>query len=244
MSANPNLLEYYKDLLILQYRNKDRARATIGTLVDNALCDGLPEQLQTAFDLETAIGDQLTIIGKIVGVPRNVIGLDLEHTFFSFTEYVGEPASIGFGSYDDDPYGNDLFLSYFDTATYTLTDEEMRVLIKLAIVNNTVWTSLTDMKNALWGWFEGLINVDEATSWANEFFNFTDYNGEPDSIGFGDYTDSPQQDGPFFSYSGYTSFGIVYTVSNQDPYYNAFQAAIFLGIVPKPMAVSYTVDYV
>jgi len=244
MTVDPTLLQYYADLLILQYRNKPRAIDTIKNLVDNALCDGLPQELQTAFNLDTAVGDQLTIIGKIVGVPRNVIGLDLEHTFFSFTDYDGEPASIGFGSYDDDPYGSDLFLSYFDTATYTLTDAEMRVLIKLAIVNNTVWTSLTNLKNALWGFFAGLINVDEGTDWSNIYFNFTDYNGEPASIGFGSYTDDPQLVGPFFSYSGYNPFGIIYTVSNTDPYVNAFAAAIFLGIVPKPMGVASTTVYV
>ncbi len=244
MSVNADLLQYYKNLIIVQYRVQPRALSTIEVLANCALCDGLPEELRVAFDLNTAVGAQLTILGKIVGVPRNVIGLDLEHSFFSFTDYVGEPASIGFGDYTDDPYGNDLFLSYFDTATYTLTDSEMRVLIQLAIIYNNIWTSLKQVKDALWAAFLGEINVDEATEWSDEFFNFTDYNGEPDSIGFGDYTDSPQLDGGFFSYSSYNIFGIIYTVSNQDPYYNAFQAAIFLGIVPRPMAVSYDVNYV
>lgn len=244
MSLNSDLLQYYKNLVIVQYRVQPRALSTVEVLANCATCDGLPDELRVCFDLDTAVGAQLTILGKIVGVPRNVIGLDLEHTFFSFTDYDGEPASIGFGDYTDDPYGNDLFLNYFDTASYTLTDAEMRVLISLAIIYNNIWTSLKDIKDALWSDFAGAINVDESTDWADEFFNFTDYDGEPPSIGFGDYNDSPQLDGPFFDYASYNVFGIIYTVSNQDPYYNAFQAAIFLGIVPRPMAVSYDVTYV
>lgn len=244
MSVNSDLLQYYKNLSILQYRTGPKALGTIEVLANCATCDGLPEELRYAFNLDTAVGAQLDILGRIVGVPRNLIGLDLEHSFFSFTDYVGEPASIGFGDYTDDPYGNDLFLSYFDTATYTLTDAEMRVLIRLAIIYNNKWTSLKDVKEALWEAFMGEINIDEGTDWGGDFFSFTDYNGEPESIGFGDYTDDPQLDGGFFSYSSYNIFGIIYTVSDQAPYYNAFQGAIFLGIVPKPMAVSYEVNYV
>jgi hypothetical protein len=91
-----DIIEQYKDLLITQYRNKDKARGMVGTLTNCSVCEGLPLQLRDAFILDSAAGDQLDILGKIVGVPRNIIGLDLSHSFFSLTRYSGTPASIGF----------------------------------------------------------------------------------------------------------------------------------------------------
>lgn len=153
MPVNPELLEYYADRLILQYRNKDKARKTIQCFVNCSLVDGLFDQLNTAFDLDTAVGAQLTILGKVVGVPRNITGLDLVHTFFSFTSYVGEPDSVGFGSYADAPYGTDLFLSYFDNTIYTLTNFEMRSLIMLKILYNNRYSSLKQIVDGLWDLF-------------------------------------------------------------------------------------------
>lgn len=149
MATDPALLATYSDLLIVQYRTKDKAVQTVQLFVNQALCDGLPQELQHCFDLDTAVGAQLTILGRIVGVPRNILGLDLEHTFFSFTDYVGEPASVGFGSYTDSPYSDDLFLSYYTNTIYTLTDFEMRYLIKLKIIFNTVFSSTKDIVERL-----------------------------------------------------------------------------------------------
>lgn len=153
MAVDQTLLNTYASYLIAQYRTNQTMIDTVKCLANCALCDGLPQQLQECFDLETAVGAQLTIIGIIVGVPRNIFGLDLVHTFFSFTDYDGEPASIGFGSYTDSPYSSDLFLSYFDGATYTLTDFEMRYLIKLKIIYNNVFSSTEEIVSSLWELF-------------------------------------------------------------------------------------------
>ena len=81
------ILAQYAGLLIVQYKNKPKASMTVKLLVNQSLCDGLPLTEQTCFDLETAIGAQLNILGKIVGVPRTVYGLDLAHYYFIFTRY-------------------------------------------------------------------------------------------------------------------------------------------------------------
>lgn len=64
------IVQYYQDLLILQYRGKTKARATIDALVRMVVADQLPRSMQNAFDLETAEGVQLDVIGKIVGATR------------------------------------------------------------------------------------------------------------------------------------------------------------------------------
>lgn len=150
MAVDPNLLEYYSDLLIAQYRTQPNMIATTQLLVAQSLCDGLPQQLQTCFALETAVGAQLNILGDIVGVPRNIFGLDLTHTFFAYTNYVGSPAAIGFGSYTNTPYSQSLFRSYFDSATYTLTDFEMRTLIQIKILFNNIFSSTKNIVDGLW----------------------------------------------------------------------------------------------
>lgn len=70
------LKEYYKDLLIIQYRNKSKARDHIGLLVDVFSHDLLPLQVRNAFDLDSSTGSQLDTIGSIVGAERNGRGFD------------------------------------------------------------------------------------------------------------------------------------------------------------------------
>jgi len=94
------IIDYYPNLLIVQYINKPRAFATVEALVEpvlmpvggnvvtdnegnpvfdldgNVVLDGpvtglLPLLLQQAFNLSTAVGKQLDTLGKYIGAPRN-----------------------------------------------------------------------------------------------------------------------------------------------------------------------------
>lgn len=151
MAVNPNLLTYYSDLLIAQYATQPNMVATTQLLVNQSLCDGLPQELQVCFNLNTAIGNQLTIIGEIVGVPRNIFGLDLANTFFNYTDYTtGTTSAIGFGSYTTSPYSTSLFRSYFDSATYMLTDGQMLQVILLKILFNNTYSSTKNIVSGLW----------------------------------------------------------------------------------------------
>lgn len=62
--------DYYSDLLILQYKTLPKARATISALVKQAVDGGFLLQLVNAFNLDTAIGKQLDILGKYIGLNR------------------------------------------------------------------------------------------------------------------------------------------------------------------------------
>ncbi len=153
MPVDTNLLNYYSGLLISQYRTKPKMVATSQLLASLPSCDGLPQELQVCFDLETASGAQLNILGEIVGVPRNIYGLDLTHTFFAYTDYATSVGGLGFGSYTDSPYSSSLFRSYFDSATYSLTDFEMRTLIKIKILFNNIFSSTKNIVDGLWDLF-------------------------------------------------------------------------------------------
>lgn len=69
-----DLINYYANLLILQYLGQPRAYATIQTLVTPVIMDQLPTQVMNAYNLlgtNPAVGVQLDVIGKYAGVKRS-----------------------------------------------------------------------------------------------------------------------------------------------------------------------------
>lgn len=66
------IVEYYADLLIIQYRSKEKAREMIKIGVRPYIMNQLPTAIENAFSIEDAIGKQLDILGKYVDIPRRV----------------------------------------------------------------------------------------------------------------------------------------------------------------------------
>lgn len=74
--TNQQLINYYANLLILQYIGKPKAYATIQALAAAVIMNQLPILAQNAFNMDgTAIGSQLDVLGKYAGVTRNGYGL-------------------------------------------------------------------------------------------------------------------------------------------------------------------------
>lgn len=128
------LLDYYVNLLIIQYNNKPNARATIEAYVKQAVADLVTVDVRDGFDLDTAIGNQLDVLGKYVDVRRNINGLDLGREYFALVPY-GDPSPgdyVGFGIYGTPP--TDFFRLYSaENTSYAMTDDEMRDFIKFKI---------------------------------------------------------------------------------------------------------------
>jgi hypothetical protein len=153
------LQDYYAKQLIAQYRGKPKASDTIRMIANLSLCDGLIQEEIECFDLDTAIGEQLTILGRIVGVPRNVIGLDLAHTAWAYRRYNSPYGGQNFLRYADTPDPTFIFSRYQSNATYTLSDFELRTLIKIKIIYNNVYESYKDMVDAFWAIFGSAISI-------------------------------------------------------------------------------------
>jgi hypothetical protein len=81
-----DLTQFYADLLAYEYRGRVNATAQMKLFTKQALGDFLAESLTTVFDVDTAIGKQLDIIGKYVGVPRN-IGTLIAKPYFGLWTY-------------------------------------------------------------------------------------------------------------------------------------------------------------
>jgi hypothetical protein len=145
--------EYYKDLLLYQWVNMPLARETIGALVDCALSDLVVLDVRDAFNLNTAVGDQLDIIGKYLGFSRRVLG-QIPRNYFELVDY-NTPTSTapGLTDYTDTNLNTDgVFDNYiFAFNSFSdLGDDEYRFMLKLKLVLNSSDNTLATIQNILW----------------------------------------------------------------------------------------------
>jgi hypothetical protein len=143
---------YYADLLILQYRNKPKARETIKIGADIYLGDGVIFQLQDILDIDKAEGAQLDIIGKILDCPRVVQGIYNDMIFFQF--YDG-PDSVGFSTVGNPQGGNFRTIQNYNQSEYSLPDDDYRFLLKFKSAVNVMRGSERGIDEALWNVFQG-----------------------------------------------------------------------------------------
>jgi len=134
----------YADLLISQYVTKPKARATVQALADDMARSftgalSVPDML----DIEHAGGVNLDIIGKITGQDRVLNGA-VAREFFAFRGY---PDTRGFQVSNA---GGSPWYRHGDTtsASATLTDTEMRVLIKARCIRNFSACTMDDLERA------------------------------------------------------------------------------------------------
>ena len=151
-----DIVEYYVNLLIMQYHEKEKAQSHIRTLVTEAVAVELVSAVRDGFDVETAVGAQLDILAKYVGAQRTVYGLDLTHQYLSFPSYDdADPGSYpGFASYDDISIP-DFFLSYDDSdrPIYAMLDTELRRLIQFRAALNSMFLSVGNIDDLLFEFF-------------------------------------------------------------------------------------------
>lgn len=120
MASTDDIVEYYKNLLIIQYSRKTKARATIDALVRPVVMDQIPIQVQDAFNIDTAVGVQLDVLGKYTGVSR------FSRTF---------------------------------TGPITLSDDDFRLLIKVAILENNSGSDLKSIQTLIQLYFPNALRV-------------------------------------------------------------------------------------
>lgn len=156
MAAIDDIKEYYANLLILQYRNKFKARETIKAMVDLYLADGLVLQLENILDIDTAVGAQLDLIGKILECPRNIPGINIQTKFFTFHV---DSDSLGFSTIGNP--SNGVLKNRFNSnlAVYSLLDSEYRVLLKFKAYLNRIRATMPEIDEALFNAFGDKVNL-------------------------------------------------------------------------------------
>jgi len=133
------LILYYVNLLILQYKTLPKARAHISALIEQLMIYDLAVKVRDGYNIDTAIGIQLDVLGKYLGNDRIVTGTAFTRDYFGFT---------GYG--DTTPFTYFPFIGYGDTvpdvqwrsyaesnqSLYSLNDTEYRFYLKLKLIQN------------------------------------------------------------------------------------------------------------
>lgn len=165
------LFLYYPNLLIVQYNNLPRAKATIELFTYLMFVNLIMLQIQNAFDWKTAVGNQLDIIGKWVGVSRSYQGLLFwNKTFLSYPSWdsltpTDETDSLQHGYSDYNTFDTDTggTLTYKDIGfvEQALNDDDFRVVIGLKIIKNSINHTAKNIDEAIWEYF----NEQVYTTW-------------------------------------------------------------------------------
>lgn len=157
--------KYFSDLLILQYRNKPKAKATIETLAELAFSDTegniFPIEVQNSYNIDNASGKQLDVIGKYLGYDR-ILNFHVNEVF-TFDEYdESVPLSLGFSDYLKDKNTYPLLEYRYETFNYyTISDDTYRKVLKMLSLLKNRPLSLQNIDEVLEEVFEGLIYIQE-----------------------------------------------------------------------------------
>lgn len=153
--------DYYADLLIKQYRDKPKARGTINSLVELMPMDAL-NQMNKAYSIDDAVGPQLSVLARWVGVNRNYPSPRFKlNTYFALPQIKGNSIEItdasqaGFQEFNH-PQPNDgpfLFTDDFVFDDNLIGDNDLRILIKLKIIKNNVRATQGKIDRALYKMF-------------------------------------------------------------------------------------------
>ena len=176
------LIKYFTDLLILQYRNKPKAKATIEALARQTFSDSVgnifPIEVQKAYDLDTASGDQLDIIGKyILGVDRYLkFPIDDNFAYADYDE--SSSSTIGYSEYSSEantyPYAEYRYTSY---NYQRVTDDAFRRILKMCAELKGKPLSLGCIDDALYRNFGSSIYIVEGNKSINYHISSTAYLG-------------------------------------------------------------------
>jgi hypothetical protein len=161
------LVQYYSNLLIIQYNLKPKASATIELMVTELIANGILFDIRDGYNIDTAVGVQLDVLGKYIGVNRNFQDNQLTNMFSLETYGESDPTAEdrwGFVTYANyDTVNENGVLNYQSvlTANFQLNDTDYRTLLKLKIIQNYSNGSHQDIDNAIFEFFGNQVTVEQ-----------------------------------------------------------------------------------
>ena len=160
MATLQEIKDYYTNLLIIQYNNLPKARATVDLIIGELMANNVMFDLQKAFTIDDAVGKQLDIIAKWVGIDRYYKGqnFNFANNYFGFTDYSNSDlGQEGFSTYADYNIKVGEVLTYNEIASNNqiIGDNDFRFLIKLKIICNNMNYSQKSIDDLLQDKFAG-----------------------------------------------------------------------------------------
>lgn len=162
------IIEAYTNLLEIQYNGLPKAVETVKLHCKSLLANMLLWQIRDAFDIETAIGYQLDIIGFWVGVDRYFSGATYENklwlAYFDWSDATQPNQYQGcYKDWNNEVADDGAYISYSDviSSTNRLDDESFRTLLKLKIAKNNIINTNKNIDDTIYKIF----NNDIYTTW-------------------------------------------------------------------------------
>lgn len=152
LASSPNVTPY-SNLITSEHNQKPNFMSLIGSVV-GAAADAVvsTQAIQPAFNLETAIGAQLDVLGLWIGQSRKIDNI-LIVGFFGFSEVsTGLPDGLQetFGELGDASIGGSWFsLGQADSGSTILADPAYLTILKAKIVKNQWDGTISGMEQAL-----------------------------------------------------------------------------------------------
>lgn len=177
------LSQYYQSLLILQYTNSLKAKATIDAYVSPVIANNIIASVRDAFNVDTAIGVQLDVLGAYRGLTRFIFGLSLTKSFFCTPVYTFVfPPTQGLATYgqsNTDIVG--FFIRYQDinAVSYRMNDPEFRQVIKFRALVHSTFLSLANIDSILFQFFKAYVTL---TDNGNMTITYTNSPSNPDQL--------------------------------------------------------------
>jgi hypothetical protein len=168
-----DLIDYYTNLLIVQYERGGNARGTVAAYVGAVLANQLVAQVGDGFNFkasgpfaaDSAVGPQLETLAQYRGLGRNAYGLSRALAFWKMPIYgdAGANTDIGFSVYGNpSPPGKWLTLALAVAAIYSLTDSELSLLLQLRAQAQSAFLSVQQVDNILYSIFGSKVGVFES----------------------------------------------------------------------------------
>ncbi len=169
------IIAFYVNLLIIQYHNKPKAQATIAALIRQVLAHGIFFDIRDGYAVETAVGIQLDVVGKYVGVDRFYQGQDFGSGFFALLPYA-QPSpfdtQLGLLPYAEWIQGSGSVLTYDDvlSTTIALDDGSYRTLIEFKIIQNNGNNSHKQIDDSLYEFFGSAVRASSSGNMQMVYF--------------------------------------------------------------------------
>ena len=157
----PSVVSFYTGLLIMQYASFGNAVGTVQAYVGALIQNQIISQVQSSFNLNTAIGNQLTILGTYRGVSRQIFGLS-QGNFWSLIPYTAPAPNsyYGWATYSG-PAPTSKWLQYSDITAFgtSLSDTQMRRFINFKVLLNSSPLTLQAIDSILYTTFGTYVNL-------------------------------------------------------------------------------------
>lgn len=162
LSVLSEITNYYINLLIIQYHDKPKARATVELIVNLIWMNMIILQIRDAFDWRTAVGKQLDIIADWLGLNRFYDGQYIFlRPWFALIDWDSEPDNLqgGFSEFDtfEELEGGILDFNEIKPSKNQLPDNSFRLMVGLKIIKNSINFTAKNIDDAIWDYFEGLV---------------------------------------------------------------------------------------